>query len=102
MRSGHGQNCGASGGSVLSSAKIAFGGEILDAAVLELSRGGARLYLRRAAAIPAQVQLHLPDGTIVVARQRWRQDEHIGFAFAPCAADRDPTSPPARLAGPAA
>jgi len=80
-------------------ARVVFGTAVRDAAVLDLSSTGARLHLLRATEVPEQVQLHLPDGTTVTARRRWRQDEQIGFAFvAPPVAHQDRGSPggPAR------
>jgi len=62
-------------------ARIAFSGQIHDAAALDLSHSGARFRLPQAVAVPEQVQLHLPNGAIVTARRCWRQDEQIGFAF---------------------
>jgi hypothetical protein len=66
--------------------EILFGGTTLKAAVLDLSRGGARLFLHPPGEVPELVMLRLPDHALRPARRCWQRDGQIGFAFLPDAA----------------
>ena len=60
-------------------AQIAFGGSVLDCALLETSRGGARIRLLAHAEVPETVTLQLHSGESWMVEQRWRTGLEIGF-----------------------
>jgi hypothetical protein len=62
-------------------ARITFDAVVLDGVVLNISSGGARIYLPVKGAVPDQVLLHLPDGVTRPARLRWQHVDEIGLEF---------------------
>jgi hypothetical protein len=66
-------------------ARITFDAVVLDGVVLNISSGGARIYLPVKDTVPEQVLLHLPDGVTRPARLRWQHADEIGLEFIPVA-----------------
>jgi PilZ domain len=52
---------------------------VLDCVLLDVSPGGAQVYLMARAEVPDLVTLWLPDGESRRMRRRWQQGSHIGF-----------------------
>jgi PilZ domain len=52
---------------------------VLDCVLLDLSPGGAQIYLLARAELPDSVVLWLPGGESRPMRRRWQQGSHIGF-----------------------
>ena len=52
---------------------------VLDCVLLDLSPGGAQIYLLARAELPDFVALWLPSGESRPMRRRWQQGSHIGF-----------------------
>ncbi len=52
---------------------------VLDCVLLDLSPGGAQVYLLARADLPDLVTLWLPGGEGRPMRRRWQQGSHIGF-----------------------
>ena len=55
---------------------------VLDCVLLDLSPGGAQVYLLAHAELPDLVVLWLPGGDSRPMRRRWQQGSHIGFESA--------------------
>ncbi len=55
---------------------------VLDCVLLDLSPGGAQVYLIARADLPDLVVLWLPGGESRPMRRRWQQGSHIGFEAA--------------------
>ncbi len=52
---------------------------VLDCVLLDLSPGGAQIYLLAHAELPDLVALWLPGGESRPMRRRWQKRSHIGF-----------------------
>jgi PilZ domain-containing protein len=52
---------------------------VLECVLLDLSPGGAQVYLLAHAELPDLVALWLPGGESRPMRRRWQQGSHIGF-----------------------
>lgn len=52
---------------------------VLDCVLLDLSPGGAQVFLVSRAEVPDFVTLWLPGGEERSVRRRWQQGSHIGF-----------------------
>jgi hypothetical protein len=59
--------------------QISVGDLTIDCVVLDVSKGGARIYLRQPAEVPDQVAFKFKQGQSFAARVRWRAGEEIGF-----------------------
>jgi hypothetical protein len=92
-------------------AQVAFGGAVLDCALLDTSRGGARVHLLAPAEVPETATLTLPGGDCWTVQRRWQRGEEVGFKVVEAgqgnatatgrgvdAIRRDPASLPARNA----
>ena len=55
---------------------------VLDCVLLDLSPGGAQIYLLAHAELPDLVALWLPGGESRPMRRRWQRGFHIGFEAA--------------------
>ena len=55
---------------------------VLDCVLLDLSEGGAQIYLIARAELPDLVTLLLPTGESRAMRRRWQRGSHIGFEAA--------------------
>ena len=60
-------------------AQIAFGGSVLDCALLETSRNGARVRLLAPAEVPETATLRLRSGESWMVERCWRKGPQIGF-----------------------
>ena len=60
-------------------AQIAFGGFVLDCALLDASRGGAQVRLWAAAEVPEIATLRLPGGESWTVRRQWQRGAQVGF-----------------------
>ncbi len=60
-------------------AQIAFGGFVLDCALLDASRGGAQVRLLVAAEVPEIATLRLPAGESWTVRRQWQRGAQVGF-----------------------
>ncbi len=65
---------------MIRAAQIAFGASVLDCALLDTSRGGARVHLFRPAEVPEIATLRLPRGESWTVRRQWQQGAQIGFS----------------------
>ena len=54
---------------------------VLDCVLLDLSPGGAQIYLLARAELPDLVALWLPSGESRSLRHCWQRGSHIGFEF---------------------
>jgi hypothetical protein len=63
---------------MIRAAQIAFGGSVLDCALLDTSRGGARVYLLAPAEVPEIVTLRA-DGESWTVQRRWQKGREAGF-----------------------
>ena len=63
---------------MIRAAQIAFSGTVLDCALLETSRGGARIHLLAPAEVPEIVTLRL-GGESWSLQRRWQRGEEVGF-----------------------
>lgn len=63
---------------MIRAAQVAFGGAALDCALLETSRGGARIHLLAPAELPEIVSLRL-DGECWTLQRRWQKGLEAGF-----------------------
>ena len=52
---------------------------VLDCVLLDLSPGGAQVYLIARAELPDRVTLWLPGGESLPVLRRWQRGSHIGF-----------------------
>lgn len=64
---------------MIRAAQIAFDGMVLDCALLETSRGGARIHLLSTATIPEVATLRLNSGESWTVQRRWQQGAEVGF-----------------------
>ena len=62
-------------------AQIAFGGSVLDCALLDLSLTGARVQLLAPAEVPEIATLRFPGGEARTVRRRWKTDAQVGLEF---------------------
>ena len=60
-------------------AQIAFGGSVLDCALLDTSPGGARVYLPAGAEVTEIATLRLRGGESWTVRRQWQQGSQAGF-----------------------
>jgi len=60
-------------------ARLAFDGLLLACALLERSRGGARVCLYDPVAVPATATLTLRGGEAWTVRRQWQQGTQVGF-----------------------
>ena len=63
---------------MIRAAQIAFGGSVLDCALLDTSRGGARVHLLAPAEVPEIVTLRA-DGASWTVQRRWQKGQEVGF-----------------------
>lgn len=63
---------------MIRAAQIAFGGSVLDCALLDTSRGGARIHLLAPAEVPEVVTLRL-GGESWTLERRWQNGQEVGF-----------------------
>ena len=61
-------------------AQIAFGGSVLDCALLDASRGGAQVRLFEAAEVPEIATLRFAGGESRTVRRRWQRGLLVGFS----------------------
>ncbi len=79
-------------------AQVAFGGSVLDCALLDVSRGGARVCLLAAAAVPEIATLTLRGGESWTVRRRWQQGAQVGFSVIEAASQPTRSELPATAA----
>lgn len=60
-------------------AQIAFDGLVVDCALLETSRGGARVHLLEPCAVPEISTLRLRGGESWTLQRRWQKGDEVGF-----------------------
>lgn len=60
-------------------ARVAFDGALLACALLDRSRGGARVCLYNPVAVPAIATLILRGGEAWTVRRQWQQGAQVGF-----------------------
>ncbi len=60
-------------------AQIAFGGSVLDCALLDASRGGAQVRLSEGAKVPEIATLRLAGGESWTVRRQWQRGVQVGF-----------------------
>ena len=65
---------------MIRAAQIVFGGTVLHCALMESSRGGARVHLMDPAAVPELAELHLCGGEAWTVRRQWQQGAQVGFS----------------------
>jgi hypothetical protein len=65
--------------------EVLFDSSALQAAVLDLSDTGVRVYFPSPVDIPDVVVLRLPGGAYRTACCKWRQGDEAGFEFLPTA-----------------
>lgn len=63
---------------MIRAAQIAFGAQVLDCALLETMRGGARVHLLASVEVPEIVTLRV-DGACWTLQRRWQRADEIGF-----------------------
>lgn len=63
---------------MIRAAQLAFGGSVRDCALLDTSRGGARVHLLAPAEVPEIATLRLGGESWTVQR-RWQKGEEVGF-----------------------
>ena len=63
---------------MIRAAQIAFEGLVLDCALLDTSRGGARVHLLASAQVPEIVTLRA-DGESWTVQRRWQKGQEVGF-----------------------
>src|SRR5215217_1084657 len=66
-------------GQVIRAAQLAFGGAVFECALLDTSRGGARVHLLAPAEVPETATLRLPGGDCWTVQRRWQTGEEVGF-----------------------
>ena len=64
---------------MIRAAQLAFGGSVLDCALLDTSRGGARVHLLAPAEVPEIATLRLRCGASWTVQRRWQKGEEVGF-----------------------
>lgn len=65
---------------MVSAARIAFDSAVLDCALMEATRGGARVHLMDPAAVPEIAVLRLGCGASWTVRRQWQQGAQVGFS----------------------
>jgi hypothetical protein len=65
--------------SMFKPAHVVAGGAVLDCVLLDLSPGGAQVYLIARAELPDRVTLLLPNGENWPVQRRWQRGSHIGY-----------------------
>ena len=60
-------------------AHVVLEGAVLECVLLDLSPGGAQVYLIARAEVPDRVALWLPGGESLTVRRCWQRGSHIGF-----------------------
>lgn len=60
-------------------AQIAFGASVLDCALLDTSRGGARVHLLAHQEVPEIATLRIRSGESWTVQRRWQQGAEVGF-----------------------
>ena len=60
-------------------AQVAFGGLVLDCALLDAPLGGVRVRLLEAAQVPEMATLRLPGGESWTVRRQWQRGAQVGF-----------------------
>ena len=63
-------------------AQLAFGGLVLDCALLDVSGGGTQVRLLTAAEVPEIATLRLLDGESWPVRRQWQRGTQVGFKIA--------------------
>ena len=66
---------------MIRAAQVAFGPSVVDCALLEISRGGARVHLLAPVEVPEIVTLRLGGETWTMQR-RWQKGPEVGFKVA--------------------
>jgi len=64
---------------MIRAAQLAFGATILDCALLDTSRGGARVHLLVSMEVPEISTLRLRCGSSWTVQRRWRKGDEVGF-----------------------
>lgn len=64
---------------MIRAAQIVFGGSVWDCALLDTSRGGARVHLLAPADLPEIATLRLPGGECWTVQRRWTRGSEVGF-----------------------
>ena len=80
---------------VLRAGEVAFDGKVLPCALMETSRGGARVHLMDPAAVPEIAELRLRTGETWTVRRQWQQGAQVGFSVV--GPVLPPTEPPAAV-----
>jgi hypothetical protein len=66
---------------MMRAAQIAFGGSVVECALLDASPGGVRVFLKAPVDVPDLVALRLPGGESRPSRCRWQTGLIAGFEF---------------------
>ncbi len=74
-----GGGTGGGGPRTIEAARLAFGGSVLDCALLDASRGGAQVRLSEVAEVPETATLKVQGGENWTVRRRWQQGARVGF-----------------------
>ena len=64
---------------MIRAAQLAFGASVLDCALLDTSRGGARVHLLAPAEVPEIATLRLRCGNSWTVQRRWQRGSEVGF-----------------------
>jgi len=64
---------------MIRAAQVVFGATILDCALLDTSRGGARVHLLAPGEVPEIATLRLRCGASWTVQRRWQRDAEVGF-----------------------
>jgi len=67
-------------GRMVRAARVAFDGAVLDCALMDTTRGGARVHLMDPAAVPEFAVLRLGRGGDWTVRRQWQQGAQVGFS----------------------
>ena len=59
--------------------RLAFGAQVLDCVLLDVSRGGARVRLLSPAEVPETATLRFRDGEGRSVQRRWQRGAEVGF-----------------------
>ncbi len=70
---------GGGGPRTIEAARLAFGGSVLDCALLDASRGGAQVRLSEGAEVPEIATLRLAGGESWTVRRQWQRGVQVGF-----------------------
>ena len=63
----------------IEAAQLAFGGSVLDCALLDASRGGAQVRLSEVAEVPETATLKVQGGENWTVLRQWQQGVRVGF-----------------------